>query len=106
MKKQTPTKKVTLESIANSIDDLATATARGLKDVEERLSKRIDGVDERLDGVETKVENLGAKVDHMGRDLGGRIESLNAKFDDLNFHKVRDEVFFLGKRVTKIESKV
>jgi hypothetical protein len=124
MKKETPKKKVTLETIADSIgkldvglkrldrkiddkiDELAISTANGFRDLEIRLTKKIDTVDIRVNAVEVKVENLGAKLDHTRKDLGTRIDGLDAKIGDLNFHKVRDEVFLLTKRVGKIENKV
>ncbi len=107
MKNKTTKKKVTLERIADSItkldikidekiDELAMATAKGFKDVEERLSNKIDGVG----------TNFNFKINSVEKTLNKKIDGLDSKIDDLNFHKVRDEVFFLTQRVVKVERKV
>jgi len=128
MKNKTPKNKVTLETIADSIgkldlkigsldkrlsrkiddkiDELAISTANGFRDLEMRLTKKIDAVDIRVNSVEIKVDNLEAKLDHTAKNLNTKVDSLDAKIDDLNFYKVRDEVFFLNKRVTKVETKI
>jgi uncharacterized coiled-coil protein SlyX len=91
------TKKV--DNLETNVDELAISTANGFRDIEIRLTKKIDEVDIRVNGVETKL-------DHTAKALNSKVDSLDAKISDLNFHKVRNEVFFINKRVTKIESKV
>jgi hypothetical protein len=128
MKTKTPKKKVTLETLASlivgvdkklsrkiddKIDELAISTANGFRDLEIRLTKKIDVVDIRVSGVDTRLDFVEKKVDHLDKkitgvetNLGKKIDGLDMKINDLNFHKVRDDVFFLGKRMDKIESKV
>jgi hypothetical protein len=100
--KKTISKKITLESIVNSINDLAIATAKGFANVD----KRFESIDERFDGIDVRIDNIDVRIDNMRKDLGGRIDSLDAKIGDLNFHKVRDDMFFLTKRVDKLEKVV
>lgn len=83
-------------SLDQKIDDLALATANGFRDVEKRLSNRIDGVE----------ENLNSKIKSVEKTLSAQIVGLDNKIDDLNFHKVGDEVYVLTQRIMKVETKV
>jgi uncharacterized coiled-coil protein SlyX len=91
MKNKT-TKKITLESISESINDLAMATAKGF-----------DSVDNRFDELETR---LTSKINSVEKTLSAQIVGLDNKVDDLAFHKVRDEVHALTRRMTKMETKI
>lgn len=54
-------KKVTLESLAKNIDDLAIITKKGFDDVNSRfgeVNSRFDGVNSRFDGVEERLTDL------------------------------------------------
>jgi hypothetical protein len=95
------------EKIDQKIDELAIFTANGFKDIEERLSNKIGGVEinlnAKIDGVE---ENLNTRISRVEKNLSAQIVGLDNKIDDLNFHKVRDEVYVLTQRVVKVETKV
>lgn len=90
-----PTKKkvkVTLESIAQSINDLAIATAKGFEETNRKIG---DGDDRLFKEIKDVEKTLTAKI-------GG----LDQKIEDSNFHKTRDEVYSIEKRVSKIELEV
>ena len=87
----------------DKIDELALAIARGFasvdkkfEDLETRLGTKIDGVDERL----------SKRIGDLDKNLSAQIIGLDDKIKDLNFHKVRDEVSVLDKRVSRIEVKI
>lgn len=92
MKNKTP-KNVTLESISESINDLALATAKGF-----------ESVDKRFGELETKLDK---KIDNIERTLSGKIEGVDRRIDDLAFNRAtKDEVYLLTKRIVRVESKV
>jgi hypothetical protein len=89
-------KKVTLESISNSIklmaesiNDLALATAKGFDEVNKRM------------------DNFDLKIDHVEKTLSGKISGIDIRIDDLAFNRAtKDEVYLLTKRMVKVEAKV
>jgi tetrahydromethanopterin S-methyltransferase subunit G len=121
MKNQSPKKKITLETIAESIgkldvklseridkldikidekiDELAISTANGFNAV----NKRIDDLDEKFT---RRTDNVEIRIRGMNAELSTKIAGLDNKIDDLAFHKVRDEVYSLTKRVSVLETKV
>lgn len=46
-----------------TIDDLAIVMAGSFSGLEERLTKKIDNVENRLDGVENKLEGTNKRID-------------------------------------------
>ena len=94
--------KITLKSISESINDLALAAAKGFESVD----KRFESIDKHFESVDKRFDNLESKMKNVEKTLSAQIVGLDNKIDDLNFHKVRDEVYVLTQRVAKVETKV
>lgn len=74
--KKNPKKKITIESLATVVNNLAVKVDKGFKNVHsemenlaimvgrgfEAVDKRFDGVDERIDKVETRLDKVESKL--------------------------------------------
>lgn len=99
------------------IEDLARLAAGGFKDVEERLSKKIDVVDEklanRIDAVDEKLTNrigsLHLEMHSEFRKVNEKIDDIEVKIDRIDDRTLKDEnamagdIVDLRKRVKKLE---
>jgi predicted nucleic acid-binding Zn-ribbon protein len=119
-------RKVTLESLAVSVDGLTngldklarsvakgfanTATKDDLKEVETKLDKRLVrleigyiNVNSRLESVENKVDHLNARAGHVET----QIDSMNKKMVNIETKMIpRDEFDDLSSRVKYTEKKL
>ncbi|MFA5000792.1 MAG: hypothetical protein WC531_00995 [Candidatus Paceibacterota bacterium] len=95
MKKET--KKVTLESIAKTIEKLASSTARGFEDGEKESKKRFEALNNRFQEVFSELSSIRADV----RDVKGTLGPLTRAVSIQN-----EEIIDLHLRVAIIERKV
>jgi hypothetical protein len=97
MKKKVSKKEMTVEDLAKIVDvgfknvnktieELAGMTARGFRDLDIKLNKKIDDVEERLNH---------------------KIQGVERRIDDLALNRAtREEVRIMDIRLTKLEKKV
>lgn len=92
-------KKVTLKTIAESIDKLAISTGKGFEDLESRMDEKFNKVDTRFDVLEKSINSRFWEVNNgLGglQDKVANIENLYEK--DREEHKTfRDKLGLLRK---------
>lgn len=105
------------KNISKEIEDLARMTAGGFKDVEERLSKKIEAVDEKLTNqigaVDEKLTNrIGSLHSEMRtgfREVNERIDDIEVKINRIDDRTMKDanvmagDIVDLQKRVKRLE---
>ena len=67
-------KRITMDQLGEMINKGFKEAKTDLKNVEERLGNRIDGLEVRVGNLEFKVGNLESKVDAGFKALGSRID--------------------------------
>jgi hypothetical protein len=97
------TKELTLNDLAVSISDLASAVKIGFDEVYERM----DGVESRLGHRIDSVEiRLGCRIDVVEGRLGGvegRLNGVEGKLESVEnrLSKTEDGIYDLGRKVSK-----
>jgi hypothetical protein len=74
-----PMTKITLETIADSIDKLAISTGKGFEDLERRMDERFNKVDDRFDGTDRRIDGLEVTMNHRFDEVGSRLTSVERR---------------------------
>jgi hypothetical protein len=104
-KRKNPMTPVTLKDLITIINrsqsELALMLGKALKDLQERLSAKIDATDARLS---IKIDNVDEKLNTRADSLDKKFTSTNVRIDDLAFNRVKYEDHLkLIDRVDKLE---
>ncbi|OGI70778.1 hypothetical protein A2643_02545 [Candidatus Nomurabacteria bacterium RIFCSPHIGHO2_01_FULL_39_220] len=100
-----------------TLDGLAVLIAGSFSGFEERLTKKIDGVESRLGGVESRLGGVESRLGGVESRLGGvekelegvknRLEGTNKRLDDLaetkaskiTYKEIENRVGFIEKKL-------
>ena len=105
MKDKIVKKKITLETIADSIGRLDI----GLKKLDIKIDEKIDSLAmataKGFESVDKRFNELDKKVDHVERTLSGKIDRVDRRIDDLAINRATKKEFYeFTQRVVKIET--
>jgi len=93
-----------------TLDGLAVLIAGSFSGFEERLTKKIDGVESRLGGVESRLGGVESRLGGVEKELEGvknRLEGTNKRLDDLaetkaskiTYKEIENRVGFIEKKL-------
>src|SRR3989338_7299871 len=93
-----------------TLDGLAVLIAGSFSGFEERLTKKIEGVESRLGGVERRLGGVESRLGGVEKELEGvknRLEGTNKRLDDLaetkaskiTYKEIENRVGFIEKKL-------
>ncbi len=80
---------ITLKTVLDHMQNMQRVLTQEIREGDERLARRIDGLETRMGGVENHI-------DRMERNLTRQIDAIDKRLDAIEIEK-------LPKRVTKLE---
>lgn len=85
-------------------DDLKQLITAQNSQLEERLSVRIDGLDQRIDGLDQRVDGLGQRVDNLDRRIDGLDQAVRSGFEtvDVKLNEIQNAI---GKELDAADAK-